>query len=259
MKVLIQTFYALVYNILCYILKMSTRQTKPNTVLETLSQSIEPNMGESRFESYLAILTDLIGTDNIYETIVKTNNTIISVQKVSTKNSLPKIVDNLYQPIIYYYEPRSLDKSTHYRVYAHHETYGRNNKKTYRWTIIDPYDRYQKRNSHGFCQMFAFFITINDTDGFWNKAEPPYNSNEDMEPLHTHNTFVCLQKTIKLIEELPRSTKETIEREFEYIKNPNDDYHIPDYGIPHNMRFDDFISEMKMFKKHHVKEFIKSI
>ena len=29
---------------------------------------------------------------------------------------------------------------------------------------IDPYDNYQKPNSHGFCQLFSYYIFIGETD-----------------------------------------------------------------------------------------------
>jgi hypothetical protein len=227
--------------------KISTQKKK-----EKKSQ-ITPTQGESVFESYLSVLIHLLGTQEIYKNIVKETSNSVTIQEVTGRNSIPILKKNTFDPIIYYYKSKNTNDDggeTHYRVYSYEEIKNSRRENTHKWKIIDPYDLYQKKNSHGFCQMFALYIATNNTIDFKDKTE---FTKEDLKFVHTYNTFVCLQKTINLIESSSESTINIMNIEFgDLEKNP-------DYGIPHNMRLVDFVDDLKKFKLTDMDDYIESL
>tara|TARA_B100000902_G_scaffold379611_1_gene414099 strand:- start:3880 stop:4701 length:822 start_codon:yes stop_codon:yes gene_type:complete len=218
--------------------------------------SIKPTQGESRFESYLAILTTLLGTDTIYSTLVDNLPGCVKIEEVKRKNDLPKTNENLSSPVIYFYKPNG-DGTTHYRVYLLETSYD-DRKKIYRnkWIINDPYALFQKHSSQGFCQMFAYFIVKNDTNDFINKNDINHHDLNDVDfnETHSYNTFACLKKTLELISDFP-NIYDLIEKEFEGLKFEVEG----DYGIPKNMPFTKFVNELKAFQLDDVNEYIASI
>ena len=114
-----------------------------------------------------------------------------------------------------------------------------------RWITIDPYDLYQKPLSQGFCQMFAYFIAVNDVKEFIDKSKIQDLNQETVIDIHKTNMYECLKKTLKLIKNIKMNEKklyDEIVTEFEDIKQE------PEYGIPDNMTFDDFISDLEKFE-----------
>ena len=108
----------------------------------TSMPKISPYIPINNFDTlddYLTIFTELIGTDTIYKSLKGMSKNIILTE---TKETIPS-----NKNCIYYYD----GIVTHYRVI-------KNNIN------IDPYDNYQKPNSHGFCQLFAYYIFIGETD-----------------------------------------------------------------------------------------------
>ena len=226
---------------------------------EGFTQGITPTEGESVFESYLSVLTHLLGTQEIYESIVNESSDVVSVQEVTGKDSIPTLKKNTFNPIIYRYKSNKAnnnddDGATHYRVYSYERNESSRRKNTFKWKIIDPYDLYQKKDSHGFCQMFAFYIATNNTIGFIDKTQVKENmTNEHLKLIHTHNTFECLQKTITLIENLSASIINAIKTEFSDLEKD------PNFGIPRNMKFADFVEDLKRFEVTELDDYIKSL
>ena len=216
---------------------------------------IKPTEGESVFESYFAVLSTLVGTREVFSKMVEESG-IARVQEVKNKSDNPNTSTDDKRPIIYFFKPLR-DGSTHYRVYAFREKYDER-KKQYvgKWTTTDPYSLYQKQKSQGFCQMFAYFIATNDTNDFINKEDqqPP-----DLKELHKHNTFMCLKKTIKILEESQVSNqlicKQLIREQFEHIKYDTE----VNYGIPEHMTYDDFILDLKSFEPQELNDYIDSL
>ena len=224
------------------------------SVKEGFTQGINPTEGESIFEAYLSVLIELLGTQEIYQSIVKTYSDTVTIQVVKGKDDLPKPEEKSTDPIIYYYDNLN-DKGTHYRVYSYEiNTRSRNKNTSKKWTIIDPYDLYQKKNSHGFCQMFAFFIATKNTQEFIDKTIKK-SPRKKVKDIHTHNTFECLQKTIALMEEekFPKEIMGNLEKEFKVLQKKTK------YGISRNMKFADFIRDLKDFKNADVDNYIADL
>lgn len=233
------------------------------SVKEGFIQGINPTEGESIFESYLSVLIHLLGTQYIYGKIVQEISDVVTIQEVPRKNVLPVLERNKFDPIIYYYKPNTKkgqedgedgDGETHYRVYSYEKNESSRSKNAFKWKIIDPYDLYQKKKSHGFCQMFALYIATNKTDGFLDKTNVKGKiSKEELAALHRRNTFECLKKTIRLIENLPEPITNAIKIEFSDLEKD------PKNGIPFKMEFDDFVDDLKGFKIADLNDYIASL
>ena len=241
-------------------------RTKPignKSVKEGFIQGINPTEGESIFESYLSVLIHLLGTQYIYGKIVQEISDVVTIQEVPRKNVLPVLERNKFDPIIYYYKPNTKkgevdgedgDGETHYRVYSYEKNESSRSKNAFKWKIIDPYDLYQKKKSHGFCQMFALYIATNKTDGFLDKTNVKGKiTKEELAALHRRNTFECLKKTIRLIENLPEPIINAIKIEFSDLEKD------PKNGIPFKMEFDDFVDDLKGFKIADLNDYIASL
>lgn len=85
-----------------------------------------------------------------------------------------------------YFTPKS-DNTTHYIAVI--------NKK-----IKDPYNNFQFPNTHGFCQLFAFFLYINDINQFKKVNFSGVVTLNNFEK-YTSNSYVCLQKLIKILKD----------------------------------------------------------
>ena len=233
------------------------------SVKDGFIQGINPTEGESIFESYLSVLIHLLGTQYIYGKIVQEISDVVTIQEVPRKNVLPVLERNKFDPIIYYYKPNTKkgqedgedgDGETHYRVYSYEKNESSRSKNAFKWKIIDPYDLYQKKKSHGFCQMFALYIATNKTDGFLDKTNVKGKiSKEELAALHRRNTFECLKKTIRLIENLPEPIINAIKIEFSDLEKD------PKNGIPFEMEFDDFVDDLKGFKIADLNDYIASL
>ena len=107
--------------------------------------------------------------------------------------------------------------------------------------------------------MFAYYIATNDTNGFLNKEHQQEQEDQHLDPnklynLHKHNTFLCLQKTIKLLEVSPTITH-LIRAQFEEIKYDTK----VNYGIPAHMTFADFFRDLKSFAPYDLNDYISSL
>jgi hypothetical protein len=102
--------------------------------------------------------------------------------------------------------------------------------------------------------MFALYIATNKTDGFLDKTNVKGKiTKEELAALHRRNTFECLKKTIRLIENLPEPIINAIKIEFSDLEKD------PKNGIPFKMEFDDFVDDLKGFKIADLNDYIASL
>jgi len=123
--------------------KNASSSKKNKKKIKTLLPKIPSYTPINKFDTlddYLTIFTILMGTDTIYKSLK--GLMARQVIETETKDIIPSNKNCIY----YFNGP-----VTHYRVI-------KNNIN------IDPYDNYQKPNSHGFCQLFAYYIFIGETD-----------------------------------------------------------------------------------------------
>ena len=209
-----------------------------------LSGIIVPTDDESIFESYLSILVNLLGVQDIYKMITQPIK-VISIPEIHC--NAPWLYNNIPdkpEKFIYYCckdEDMNEPISTHYKV-IDYETFGRNN--SLKAIITDPYYFYQIPGSHGFCQMFAKFISDNNVKDF--NTQKTKNGYQE-------NTFICLQKTLKLIQEnqdIYNAMKEGFNQDLtnEHFRKEN--------GITKRITFERFMEDLYIFKLKDVKEYI---
>ena len=213
-----------------------------------LSGSIVPTDDESIFESYLSILVNLLGVQEIYKMIAQPIKVISIPEKFCSSPWLYKNIPDRPEKFIYYCckdedinDSECEPISTHYKV-IEYEPSGRSNRLDPK--IRDPYGFYQISGSHGFCQMFAKFISDNDVKDF----------NEDKTKKgYQENTFICLQKTLKLIREnldIYNAMKEGFNEDLtnEYFRKEN--------GIIKDITFERFMEDLHTFRLEDVTEYI---
>lgn len=227
-------------------------------------RKIEITEGESIFEAYLAVFIDIIGEQNIYKELIEPINVFgVSKNKLSDPWNAPNIAGTNSCLFIFYEDFTDSTKETHYKMAFKKELIVRRHV-LYEWRIKDPYDTYQIKNSHGFCQMFAFFIAAQTSidigcDSITDKIDDRIkqivrdacdsfqiventDNNAVKASKYRNNTFMCLKYTLELIEYKGTTIKPKMERMFEEIKKENQ------HAIGKNMRFSDFNEELKRFK-----------
>jgi hypothetical protein len=216
-------------------------------------EPIQPTGDESLFEAYLAILTDILGVGEIYQGLIdyynNQENRHIKFDTTNTKSSLPRRKTGDKDPIIYNYTPGS-SGATHFRVYkpSPNATSARN-----AWEIVDPYDLYQKPGTQGFCQMFAYFIATDNTDGFI------IVNKEDSED-NLQNTYMCLRKVLKLIEESNPDLIQKMEEGFEDCKDDSGKEREDQFGIVDEyMEFEEFVRRLGNFYELDIIRYIDSL
>ena len=127
-----------------------------------------------------------------------------------------------------YFSP-SEDQSTHFIAYKD-------------GNILDPYECYQFPQTHGFCQMFAFFM---------------YNGNvADLKKVHitesifsgeefkkyVHNSYTCLHKIIELLKNPKyKIVRDAFERDFNNSTTTPRGY----FGIVRGTTFEKFLSDLE--------------
>ena len=213
-----------------------------------LSGSIVPTDNESIFESYLSILVNLLGVQEIYKMIAQPIKVISIPEKFCSSPWLYKNIPDRPEKFIYYCckdedinDSECEPISTHYKV-IEYEPSGRSNRLDPK--IRDPYGFYQISGSHGFCQMFAKFMSDNDVKDF----------NEDKTKKgYQENTFICLQKTLKLIREnldIYNAMKEGFNEDLtnEYFRKENE--------IIKDITFERFMEDLHTFRLEDVTEYI---
>jgi hypothetical protein len=215
---------------------------------------IKPNEGECIFESYLSVLVEILGEENIYKII----NKYVPVVKIDFRHrDTPWKDPETYgmEKFIFYICNKKLDRvdETHYMVAIKKNKIIRNRIHSI-WEILNPYHYYQKYASHGFCQMFAHFIANNKTNGLIHisQAKGPNLRKE----LYKINTYRCLRKTLRLIKK-----KSNLQGYMEYIFEDiklNEVERIK-FGIDKKMKFHTFIEDLHLFDLDSVTEYIDDL
>jgi len=110
--------------------------------------------------------------------------------------------------------------------------------------VFDPYDLFQSKNTQGFCQMFAYFITIDDISEFKEVGKQTTSSPVDIDKFNklAHNTQVCATKTLDLIE----SDKE-IMKIFKYYFN--DEIKDPNKGIKKRTTCEKYLKDFRLINE----------
>ena len=129
---------------------------------------------------------------------------------------------------VIFYQPSSC---THYKCLLNDKT-------------LDPYNIYQSRNTQGFCQMLAYFITINDTADFKEVGKQTTKSPIDINKFNilAYNTQVCAKKTLDLIE----SDTEILEIFKYYFKEEQKDVKK---GIKKNTSCNKYLKDFRIINK----------
>jgi len=110
----------------------------------------------------------------------------------------------------------------------------------------DPYDYFQFPSSHGFCQLFAYFLNINDLKDFQkvNFSKISLNNFEK----YCYNTFKCLEKFIDILE-TDKDISEQFEIEFKQLDKEK-------YGICEKTTYQMFLYDLKSLTEKMVKYYI---
>lgn len=159
-----------------------------------------PTEGESQYEAFQSIFT-LIMAGKPYvpeppEPILPYPET---PYQILCRNATPPILlsegDAPRHPsntkrYIYYY-PQDETGSTHYRAI-------RQGKK------LDPYHLYQSKDTQGYCQMFAYFLAIDEVDEFKMVDQRKPIDTDNFERL-VYNNKVCLGKALVALERDPEA------------------------------------------------------
>lgn len=236
-------------------------------------QTVKTTEGESIFEAYFAVFIDLIGEQNIYKELTDPIN-VFGVLK--TKINDPWLQPNIGETnsciFIFYEDSTGPTNATHYKVALKEPFMTRRQTPALRWKIKDPYDMYQIKNSHGFCQMFAFFIAVQSSidlgchtiiddkikqivsaacDSFQVVENADNNAVKALK--YRNNTFMCLKYTIELIEYKSQSIKPQMEKIFEEIKQEKT------HAIGKHMTFSEFYKQMQLFNLNSLNVYILDI
>lgn len=190
--------------------------------------SIIPNDGETQYEAYQSIFADIMNTSDgsPYKEIGKIDDIEIVPDCIAQRQP------HKTQTKILYIQKND---SAHYKGFVKGE-------------IMDPYDYYQLKNSEGFCQMFAYFITSNNTKDFIEINQAPlFNTAYEMNITKqkiiadlAKNTHNCCKKSIDLLNTLKyKRAKEFFDTKFEELKKEGT------HGIPFQLTLDEYLQEFK--------------
>ena len=140
-------------------------------------------------------------------------------------------------------------KSTHYRAFINGKLY-------------DPYDYYQVNDSEGFCQTFAYFLAIQDTDSFIQVSKTKKLNIESFQNLAI-NTQLCATKIFNILDNDPE-IMDKFKEEFDYIVD--DTYPINEtkpfdrehYGIKINTTCKQYFDDFRLINNdlNYVKDYI---
>jgi hypothetical protein len=215
---------------------------------------IKPNEGECIFESYLSVLVEILGEENIYKKINK-HIPVIKIDLVHRDTPWKDPETLGMEKFIFYTCDKKLDQvdETHYMVAIKKYKILRNRIHSI-WRILNPYHYYQKYASHGFCQMFAHFIANDKTNGLIHISQ--VKGIKSRKELYKINTYRCLRKTLRLIEKR-LDLQCHMEYVFEDIKL-NKVERIK-FGIDRKMEFHTFIKDLYSFDLDSVSKYIDDL
>ena len=111
--------------------------------------------------------------------------------------------------------------------------------------ILNPYDYYQFPQTHGFCQLFAFFLYTGDTIPFIRvNFDGTFKGKQFKD--YVNNSYYCFQKILKL---LKKKKYETVYNAFKNdFGNPSSTPRKK-YGIKRGTKFEKFLEDAKKIHK----------
>jgi hypothetical protein len=156
------------------------------------SLCVEPTEGEPQWESFQSILARILAAN--VSKIITDPKLMSTYELICSKYGIKLILSRLkptkgYQQgdkVIFY----SKAATTHYKAITE------DNK------VRNPYDYFQASGTQGFCQMFAFFLTVNSLDGFQQVVQTPVVDLINFNKIASNN-YVCCIRTIQLIQSSP--------------------------------------------------------
>jgi len=172
---------------------------------------VQPTDRESQFEAFQSIIASIMNAndDSPFQLLLQSKD--IKLYK-STSSSSKK--DGIY------FKP-PVRGSTHYYAIKDGEK-------------LDPYEYYQPKGTQGFCQLFAYFLYI-DEPGF-TKVDMTGKAKVGIEEFddYAENTLLCLKKFIEII----KSNQDIYDRFKAEFLTLRDD---PKFGIKAVTRFKTFL------------------
>ena len=213
------------------------------------SLSILPSLhdDESQWEAYQSIFAYIMNgdIDSPYKLLLEQNDIDLVTVKPNTRPSRANHdrVNDLHQRIIYFKEPSttSKDPSTHFIPYLNGEE-------------KNPYSLYQAKYTQGFCQMFAYFIVMNDIKDFEDVDQSKKIDEANFNKL-ANNSKHCAEKSLKLLEDKPE-IKERFKEYFDEIMRNHEKREY--FGIKPETNCDQYLNEFKNINSniYNVKEYI---
>lgn len=103
--------------------------------------------------------------------------------------------------------------------------------------VLDPYENFQLPYSEGYCQLFAYFLYINDTNEFDKVNFKKITLNNFIK--YSNNTLQCSKKFINLVKD-NKSIKQSCQKQFKKLDKKH-------YGIRMGTTFDIFLNDFETF------------
>ena len=162
---------------------------------------------ETQFEAFQSILTQLLNAnpDSVYSLMLQKHSIPLHLSKKENKENKENKKDGIYYQ-------RPYRGSTHYTVI-------KNGK------VLDPYDFYQPQGTQGFCQLFAFFMFLNQVDDFKLVQVKKKVSVENFVD-YAHNTLQCLKQFLEILKTDSKLRKVFQQRFRQFVKNQGEEYGI---------------------------------
>ena len=170
--------------------KTKKYKTKKGGQLYSINKelSIKPTGTESQYEAFQSIFAYIMAGDidppSAYKLLCLSSNIQLTNNKPidrTTRNK--KSVTNMISNKLIYYD--NTKTTTHYIGYLNDEE-------------RNPYNYYQANGTQGFCQMFAYFLVMNDIHGFQIVDQSKKIDINNFNKLAI-NTQLCAEKAIKLL------------------------------------------------------------
>ena len=170
--------------------KLKKSKTKKGGTKKNINKelSVQPTGTESQYEAFLSIFAYIMAGDieppSAYKLLCLSSNIQLTNNKPidRTTRNLNSLSNTLSNKLIYYDNTKT---TTHYIGYLNKEE-------------KNPYNYYQANGTQGFCQMFAYFLVMNDIDGFHIIDQSKKIDINNFNKLAI-NTQLCAEKALNLL------------------------------------------------------------
>jgi hypothetical protein len=191
-----------------------------------------PQKRESQFEAFQSIIAYILNADHNSPYTLLCRNFGIDLYEKSERKKLKD--SSIIKPFIVF---KQSTKSTHY---IGHKIEITDKKKI---ISLDPYKFFQSPGTQGFCQLFAFFLSLNDLDDFIKIDDPKI---KDFVKFETYvlNTQNCLKKLLNLFNTYNAFKLEFKDKFDQIVLNDTLRTH---YGIKKHTTFNQFLSDLEFF------------